>query len=46
MLMVSLQNQGLSEEATNAQIDTLILDNRKKLNEVIGSYHLGATCTL
>ncbi|KIK39735.1 hypothetical protein CY34DRAFT_807913 [Suillus luteus UH-Slu-Lm8-n1] len=31
------QNQGLSEEATNAQIDTLILDNRKKLNEVIDS---------
>ncbi|KAG1754844.1 ANTH domain-containing protein [Suillus paluster] len=31
------QNQGLSEEATNAQIDTLILDNRKKLNQVIDS---------
>ena len=23
-------------EATNAQIDTLILDNRKKLNQIIG----------
>lgn len=31
-----LQNQGLNEEATNAQIDTLILDNRKKLNQIIG----------
>ncbi|KAH7886145.1 ANTH domain-containing protein [Phlebopus sp. FC_14] len=31
------QNQGLSEEATNAQIDTLILDNRKKLNQIIDS---------
>ncbi|KAG9314027.1 cytoskeleton assembly control protein [Chiua virens] len=31
------QNQGLSEEATNAQIDTLILDNRKKLNDIIDS---------
>ena len=31
------QNQGLSEEATNAQIDTLILDNRKKLNKIIDS---------
>ncbi|KAG6332591.1 hypothetical protein ID866_6497 [Astraeus odoratus] len=31
------QNQGLSEETTNAQIDTLILDNRKKLNQIIDS---------
>lgn len=31
------QNQGISEEATNAQIDTLILDNRKKLNQIIGA---------
>jgi hypothetical protein len=23
-------------EATNAQVDTLILDNRKKLNQIIG----------
>ncbi|EPT01538.1 hypothetical protein FOMPIDRAFT_1144834 [Fomitopsis schrenkii] len=33
----SQQNQGISEEATNAQIDTLILDNRKKLNAIIDS---------
>ncbi|KAI0727814.1 cytoskeleton assembly control protein [Fomitopsis betulina] len=31
------QNQGISDEATNAQIDTLILDNRKKLNAIIDS---------
>ncbi|KAL6298702.1 ANTH domain-containing protein [Sparassis latifolia] len=31
------QNQGISEEATNTQIDTLILDNRKKLNQIIDS---------
>lgn len=31
------QNQGLTDEATNAQIDTLILDNRKKLNQIIDS---------
>ncbi|KIY51265.1 ANTH-domain-containing protein [Fistulina hepatica ATCC 64428] len=31
------QNQGLAEETTNAQIDTLILDNRKKLNQIIDS---------
>ncbi|TFY72777.1 hypothetical protein EVG20_g214 [Dentipellis fragilis] len=31
------QNQGIAEEATNAQIDTLILDNRKKLNQIIDS---------
>ena len=30
------QNQGLVDETTNAQIDTLILDNRKKLNQIIG----------
>ncbi|KAA1468016.1 cytoskeleton assembly control protein [Dentipellis sp. KUC8613] len=32
------QNQGIAEEATNAQIDTLILDNRKKLNQIIGTF--------
>ncbi|THH33127.1 hypothetical protein EUX98_g1072 [Antrodiella citrinella] len=31
------QNQGITDEATNAQIDTLILDNRKKLNTIIDS---------
>ena len=31
-----LQNQGLADETANAQIDTLILDNRKKLNQIIG----------
>jgi LPS O-antigen subunit length determinant protein (WzzB/FepE family) len=31
-----LQSQGLVDETTNAQIDTLILDNRKKLNQIIG----------
>ncbi|KIL00973.1 hypothetical protein PAXRUDRAFT_820978 [Paxillus rubicundulus Ve08.2h10] len=31
------QHQGLTEEATDAQIDTLILDNRKKLNQIIDS---------
>jgi hypothetical protein len=31
------QNQGFADEATNAQIDTLILDNRKKLNQIIGT---------
>ncbi|KAI0931689.1 hypothetical protein AcV5_004880 [Taiwanofungus camphoratus] len=31
------QNQGISDETTNAQIDTLILDNRKKLNQIIDS---------
>jgi hypothetical protein len=30
------QNQGLADETANTQIDTLILDNRKKLNEIIG----------
>jgi huntingtin-interacting protein 1-related protein len=30
------QNQGIVDETTNAQIDTLILDNRKKLNQIIG----------
>ncbi|KXN88751.1 Endocytosis protein end4 [Leucoagaricus sp. SymC.cos] len=29
--------QGLVDETTNAQIDTLILDNRKKLNHIIDS---------
>ncbi|EPQ60388.1 ANTH-domain-containing protein [Gloeophyllum trabeum ATCC 11539] len=31
------QTQNIAEEATNAQIDTLILDNRKKLNQIIDS---------
>ncbi|KAG6832555.1 hypothetical protein H0H92_000184 [Tricholoma furcatifolium] len=31
------QNQGIADETTNAQIDTLILDNRKKLNAIIDS---------
>lgn len=30
------KNQGINEETTNAQIDTLILDNRKKLQQIIG----------
>lgn len=34
------QNQGLVDETTNAQIDTLILDNRKKLNQIIGMFFL------
>jgi chromosome segregation ATPase len=29
-------DRGLVDETTNAQIDTLILDNRKKLNQIIG----------
>ena len=31
------QDRGLVDETTNAQIDTLILDNRKKLNQIIDS---------
>ena len=31
-----MQSQGIADETTNAQIDTLILDNRKKLNDIIG----------
>ena len=31
-----VQSQGIADETTNAQIDTLILDNRKKLNDIIG----------
>ena len=30
------QTQGIVDQTTNAQIDTLILDNRKKLNQIIG----------
>ncbi|TEB38916.1 cytoskeleton assembly control protein [Coprinellus micaceus] len=30
-------DRGLVDETTNAQIDTLILDNRKKLNQIIDS---------
>lgn len=33
----SIQTQGFADEATNAQIDTLILDNRKRLNQIIGT---------
>ena len=32
----SFQDRGIADETTNAQIDTLILDNRKKLNQIIG----------
>lgn len=32
----SPQSHGIVDEATTAQIDTLILDNRKKLNQIIG----------
>jgi hypothetical protein len=32
-----VQTQGIADEATDAQIDTLILDNRKKLNQIIGA---------
>ena len=38
-----IQNQGISEEATNAQIDTLILDNRKKLNAIIGKAYVASS---
>ncbi|KAJ2914288.1 hypothetical protein MD484_g6133, partial [Candolleomyces efflorescens] len=31
------QDRGILDETTNAQIDTLILDNRKKLNQIIDS---------
>lgn len=31
------QNQGIAVEATNAQIDNVILDTRKKLNQIIDS---------
>jgi hypothetical protein len=38
-LIINLsQNQGITDETANAQIDTLILDNRKKLKEIIGKY--------
>lgn len=30
------QNQNMVDDATIAQIDTLILDSRKKLNQIIG----------
>ena len=30
-----MQSQGIADETTNAQIDTLILDNRKKLHDII-----------
>ena len=40
MLIPCLQTQGIVDQATNAQIDTLILDNRKKLNQIIGMFHI------
>ena len=43
------QTQGIADEAVNAQIDNLILDNRKKLNAIIGKVVLSrvtvAPCT-
>ena len=30
------QTQGIVDQATDAQIDNLILDQRKKLNQIIG----------
>lgn len=33
---MNIQDKGLVDQATDAQIDTLILDNRKKLNDIIG----------
>lgn len=36
----TLQDQSIVDQATNAQIDTLILDNRKKLNQIIGTSRL------
>jgi hypothetical protein len=40
MVYTCCQNQGIVDETTNAQIDTLILDNRKKLNQIIGQKFL------
>ncbi|PPQ67169.1 hypothetical protein CVT25_005770, partial [Psilocybe cyanescens] len=34
------QNKDLVDKTTDAQIDTLILDNRKKLNQIIGKFNL------
>lgn len=46
-LTEQLQNQGIVDETTNAQIDTLILDNRKKLNQIIGKwFYLAAQLAL
>lgn len=44
-LISAIQNQGIADEATNAQIDTLILDNRKKLNQIIGMFYTISHCT-
>jgi hypothetical protein len=33
-------------EATNAQVDTLILDNRKKLNQIIGERFPQLVCPI
>jgi hypothetical protein len=43
--LTSSQNQTFQDDATNAQIDTLILDNRKKLNQIIGMRHEQPTAT-
>ena len=45
LIHIGAQNQGFADEATNAQIDTLILDNRKKLNQIIGNSHLSPSKT-
>lgn len=39
-----LQSQGLLDDTTTAQIDTLILDNRKKLNDIIGELNKLLCC--
>lgn len=33
------QREGETDTAFTAQVDTLILDHRKQLNEIIGTYH-------
>lgn len=40
---VILKSQTMSDQATNAQIDTLILDNRKRLNHIIGDFQAFTT---
>jgi len=35
------QTQGIAVEATNTQIDTLIRNNEKKLNQIIGRRPFG-----
>jgi len=34
-----IQTQGIVEQTTDAQLSTLILDNRKKLNQIIGKHY-------